>query len=334
MSISNIEKLRAATFAQSNYTQTVAQEKQEFFQDVVNERFSYASDYMVIKEESEIGTNKYNQVGARVTHAVSSGLTENFANEIKKIIFQYPSHEQYLGKMYQFNGAYWLTTNLNETTGASSHSLVRKCNNWLRWVNPQKPGETVSIPCVFTKEFTSTNFKDGSQGVIQISGDFVVLVQLNKATANISYNWRFVFNGHSFQVTQINNHLSSTYLILKMKEIDIQATDNTSANIANDVNAITEETELKILPSSAVKILKNESQTYSVHNYVGGVVGAHTFTITASGAPAWAYQLTINGGNEFTVKNLIECRVPLTITCEDNTTHETVAITITLGGLW
>lgn len=329
----NIEILRTVTFSQGDYTKSVAENKRDFFQDILDKRFEYATDYLIIKEETFCGSTEYSDIEARVTHAVSSGLTENFANEIKKIIFRKYTHEQYLGKMYQFNGAYWLTTNLNETTGLSSHSLVRKCNNTLKWVSPDGSGKVISVPCVFTKQFTSTSFDNGSQSVIQIDGDFMIFVQSNSLTKQISYNWRFVLNGHSFQVTQINNHLSDTLLILKIKEIDIQSTDNTTDNVANDVNAITKKEETKILPNETIKILLGETQDYSVYHYIDGIPSDETFDIVAHGLSGY-YELTIIDGNNFRVKNLKQSNTPLVVYCGNTATGDMTSIEILLGGNW
>ena len=206
MAISSVNRLKAASLSQGNYKKLVSEEKQQFYQDLIDERFEYATDYMIIEEECSVGSIVFKPLGARITHGLNSSSSNVFAKEFKKIIFQNYNHEQYLGKKYRFNGHTWLTTDLNEITNISSHSFVRMCNNVLNWYDPNDKTKLYSEPCVFTNQFTNTSFDNGSENVIQISGDFQILVQLNERTKTIAYNQRFVLDGLGFQVTQYDNH--------------------------------------------------------------------------------------------------------------------------------
>ena len=319
----NVRKLKAVSNSQGNYKKTVAENKQDFYQDLLDERFEYATDFMEIKEETSVGSNKYQKIGVRVTHAMNSGASSTFAKEFKKIIFKNFDHEQYLGKKYKFKGKTWLTTDMNEITNISSHSYVRQCNNTLNWYNPDNESELFSEPCVFTNQFSSTSFKEGSENVIQVSGDFQILVQLNERTKTIAYNQRFVLNGLSFQVTQYDNHRSDTYLIMKVKQIDVQANDNVVDNIATDI---------RILPQ-VIKILQGESQEFSVYEYAEGEETTETFNITASQAPIANYVLQVINGNKFKITNIAKSPVPLIIKCVGKKGGETT-MNIVLGGIY
>jgi hypothetical protein len=333
MSNSKVKRLGIVSISQGDYTKTVAENKQEFYQDIIDERFTYATDYKVIQEQVANGGTTYQDVGVRVTHAISSGLTENFAKETKKIIFQTYDHPQELGKMYKFDDFTWITVNSNEITSASSHSIVRKCNNILKWVDAIDSTKLYQWECVFTKQFTGTNFDDGNKGVPQIAGQFWVIVQQNAQTNLIKFNQRFMFDGHTFQVIQIDNHLSKTYMTLKLKEIDIQANDNVDDNISNDTNLTPSGTETKILPQ-VVKILQSASQAYTIYKYVNGVANSNTFTITGSQAPSANYTLTIVDGNHFTITNIAQTPITLIIRCVNNVTAEETELEIVLGGVW
>lgn len=334
MSNNSINRLKAASFSQGNYTKTVAQQKQDFYQSLIDDRFEYATDYVEIKEEVCVGSLKFSKIGARVTHALSTNATSTFANEFKKIIFQKHDHEQYLGKKYKFNGHTWLTTDLNEITNISSHSFVRMCNNTLNWRDTKDQTILYSEPCVFTNQFTNTSFKDGTENVIQVSGDFEILVQLNERTKTIAYNQRFVLNGLGFQVTQYDNHRSPTYLIMKVKQIDVQSNDNVVDNIANDTQGVVStETEIKILPQ-VIKILEGESQTFSIYKYVNGIANNDTFTIVGTQTPSDSFTLTIVDGNHFTITNNASSPIPLLVECTDNVSQEEIEMPIVLGGIY
>lgn len=334
MANSNIDKLRMTSLSQGNYTQTVAENKIEFFQDLVNDRFSYATDYTTVGEQNAVGSTIYNSIGVRVTKGIASGLSENFANEVKKIIFQDYNHEQYLGKQYTYKNKTWLTVNANETTGASSHSLVRQCNNILKWVDPNNSENVLQWDCVFTKQFTNTNIKEGSEGVPQVSGDFMILVQQNDITKKISFNKRFIFNGHAFQVNQVNNHLSSTYMTLKLFETQIQPSDDLINGIANANGTTPLDTRVDILPN-VIRLLEGQTQAYTVYNYINGVPNADVFSIACTNVPSANYEFTQVDGNNFTVKNVAESTY-LIVSCTNITTPSTpvAIINITLGGIW
>lgn len=327
--------MKANSPSQGRGSGIVAEKKQQFYQDLIDERFEYATDYMTIKEETSVGSLCFKPVGVRVTHGVNNTSATNvFAKEFKKIIFQNYDHEQYLGKKYKFNGHTWLTTDLNEITNISSHSFVRMCNNVLNWYDPKDSTKLYSEPCVFTNQFTNTSFDNGSENVIQISGDFQILVQLNERTKTIAYNQRFVLDGLGFQVTQYDNHRSPTYLIMKVKQIDVQANDNVVDNIANDTQGVSSDaTEIKILPQ-VIKILQGKNQTFTVYKYVNGEANSDSFTISASQAPSENYSLTVVNGNSFTIQNIAQSPIPLIVQCVDNNTQEEIEMTIVLGGIY
>ena len=334
MAISSLNKLRAASRSQGDYKKTVAEQKREAYQDLIDERFEYATDYMQIKEETKNGCLCFKPVGARVTHAMSSNATTTFAKEFKKIIFREYDHEQYLGKKYKFNGKVWLTTDLNEITNISSHSYVRMCNNVLNWYAPNDKTKLYSEPCVFTNQFTNTSFDNGRESVIQVSGDFQIFVQLNERTKTIDYNQRFILDGLGFQVTQYDNHRSPTLLILKVKQIDVQSNDNVVDNIANDTQGVkSNTTEIKILPQ-VIKILEGDTQVFTVYRYIDGEQSFDSFTTTVSQAPSSNYELEILSGNSFSIKNISQSPIPLIIQCVDNETSEGIEMPIVLGGIY
>ena len=333
MALSSLDRMKNNSSSQGRGRKTVAEQKQQFYQDLIDERFEYATDYMTIKEETSVGSLCYKPIGVRVTHGVNNtSATTTFAKEFKKIIFKNFDHEQYLGKKYKFKGHTWLTTDLNEITNISSHSFVRMCNNTLKWYDPKDKTVLYSEPCVFTNQFTNTSFDNGSENVIQVSGDFQILVQLNERTKTIAYNQRFVLDGLGFQVTQYDNHRSPTYLIMKVKQIDVQANDNVVDNIANDTQGVqSNKTEIKILPQ-IIKILQGQSQTFTVHKYVDGIANADAFDIVGTQAPSSNFVLTIDGPNTFTITNVQQSPIPLLLQCADTSSGEEIEMPIVLGG--
>lgn len=335
----DFNKLSKATYSQYNYKDSIGKNIAEFFQDLVNVRFESASDYIspkddnAVLEQTRLGGIEYKAIGVRKTHAINAGVNENFANEFRKLIFHPYTHEQYLGKQYKFDNSVWLTVNLDTRTNASSHSLIRKCNNVLKWVDDKNSNIINQWDCVFTKKFSGTGFEWGSQEVPQASADGIILVQQNELTKKIKINQRLLFDGYAFRVEEINNHLSKTYMSFNLTAVPIEATDDVVNNIANGQGLSTTSivNEDKILPNTK-KILQGQSQTYTVYNYVGGVKTNTKFDITTSQAPLTSYEVRIDSDNQFTITNTKKSPIPLIVRCINQDTNQDTSIEIVLGG--
>jgi len=244
------------------------------------------------------------------------------------------SSSRFLGKYYQFDGETWLTINTNTRIGASISAILQRCNNTLKWFDSN--GILHSWACVFQRTLSGTGFDYGSEGVPEIGADVVIKVQRNSETEAIPFNQRFIFDGHAFQVRQINNHISDTYMELYIFEIQVQSNDDVVNDIANTNGEVLPTTNaIRILPE-LTKILQGTSQTFSVYNYVDGVPNSDTFNITVSGAVAGVnYTLSILDGNNFRITNILESNEPLTITCVSKTNPSDVVVdNILLGGIW
>lgn len=325
--------LRSVSTSQYSYTDNVGKNISDNYQDAINDRFSYATDFEVIREQIENGSKKYKKLGVRITSVINPTVGDNYGDQYKKIIFKTYNYPKELGYMYRFNNKTWLAVNTRTVTNLSGHSIVRMCNNTLKWVDKTDKTKLCIWECVFTSHLSNSSFDYGTKEVVQVSGEVVILVQRNAETNQITYNDRFIFDGKAFQVNQIQNHLSKTYLIIKMFETQIQPEDDIINNIAS-ANTLTPTTSTqKILPDT-LTIPINSTQEYTVYNYINGVASGDTFTITASGIPAEYYTLNIVGGNSFSVTALKANNLPLLVTCTNNITFAKIERHLTLTKGW
>lgn len=294
--------------------------------------FDAANTYEKIDEQIESGSNVFNEIECRLTSLIDPKTGKDFGDQFRKIIFDSYDHNKWLGQYYRINNEYWLATNTNTRVGASASSILRYCNNRLKWYDENEILH--DVPCVFSREIGSENMKDGSAGVPQIWGTVKIQIQRNNETEKIKLNQRFIFDGFAFQLQQINNHISSTYMELYMFETQTLETDDLINNIANgESKTPISGTQIKILPS-ITSIYLNETQVFMVSKYVNGIANQDTFNVTCEGVNQDNYELNIIDGNSFSIKNLIPSDNMLKIICTDITSSESVSIAIKLTKSW
>lgn len=315
-------------------------------QEMINDTWLDTSTLESVQGQIELGGSEYSTESVQLNSVINPTTGQSFGDDYRKIIYQNYSQnvlspqlnptgnsQRFLGKYYQFDNSTWLTINTNTIVGALTTAIVRRCNNTLKWYD--KTGVLHEWACVFDRDLTSTNLDEGSQGVAEIGADAVIQVQRNSETDSIPYNQRFIFDGHAFQIKQINNHVSSTYMEFYVFEIQVQANDDLVNDIANSTGEITPATdEIQVLPQITT-LSQGNSQTFSVYRYVDGEQTTDTFNIVASGPVVGVnYNLFNVTDNTFTIENLIASSTPLTIVCTDNQNQEQVSINILLTGGW
>lgn len=241
---------------------------------------------------------------------------------------------RFLGKYYKFNNYFWLTINTNTVVGSNASAVLQRCNNILKWIDAN--GVAHEWPCVFERKLSSTQFDLGSEGVAEIDATTLIKVQRNSETENIQYNQRFIFDGKAFQVSQINNHISDTYLEIYMFETQVQSNDDLINNMAN----IKQENMLTINGTRLIpeinSISQDQTEYFIVHRYENGIITSSQYDISIMGpADNVNYKLDIIDGNNFSITNIMRSDIPMTLICtnKENPT-DVVAMNILLTGEW
>lgn len=317
---------------------------QELRQAAVDDTWFDTSTVRKVQGQTMPGMRTYACESVQVNSVLDPKTGTSLGDNYRKIIYRVlkdneikddlTKTKRWLGKYYKLEGYTWLTINTNTNIGALATAVLEKCNNSLKWYDKDKILHV--WPCVFERTLGSTSFSWGSQEVPEVDSTTLIKVQLNEETAKIPFNQRFLFDGHAFQVKQLNNHISKTYLEIYMFETQIQANDDLENNIANlPDNVVPFTAESKILPE-VNNLLKGDTQTFTVYNYVDGKPNADTFSVVCSGPKENVnYILTIIDGNTFTIENLAQSYEPLVITCTNNSNpDDVVSVELLLGGLW
>lgn len=318
--------------AQLPIQQTPQEDWEESYQQGLDSYWENTSTVAIIQSQTAIGVKTYADENVQLNSVIKPTTGEKFGDYYRKLIHKtYKTVDNYLGKMYQFDNKTWLTINTDTIIGSLKTSIVRYCNNFLKWID--KNGILHSWECTFDTNLKGTKYDEGTEGVPQIKADAVILVQRNEFTNLIPYNQRFIFDGYAFQTQQIDNHFSQSYMIFYLFATQIQEGDDLINNIANASELEPMTTEQKILPQT-VKILQGKAQVYNIYNYVDGIKNADTFTVTTSQAPTANYVLTIIDGNNYSIKNNTQTPIPLIVECKNDTTQEVATMTIKLGGLF
>ena len=183
---------------------------------------------------------------------------------------------------------------------------------------------------------TYTNFKWGNRGVVEPSGDIIVVVQRNEYTSQISINDRFLFDGVGFKVKQFLNELNPNYLELYMMKTPELDGDDLNDNIA--INDRQEEKEVLhnvVISPNISKINQGETIQFSVYNYINEVKQSDEFSVEIQNVPKEYYELNIIDGNNFEIKNVKEYQInPMTVECKDTAMGDSFQKNIWLGGNW
>lgn len=330
------------------YMKSIAQDPvkdwREVTQQMINDTWSDTSTVETVKGQKALGLKTYSDESVQLNSLIDPKTGTSFGDNYRKIIYKVLADNlinedltlttRFLGKYYQFEDYTWLTINTNTTIGSCASAVLQKCNNLLKWYDLN--GVLHEWPCVFERTLSSTGINYGSQGVPEVGADTVIKVQLNDETASIPFNKRFLFDKHAFQVKQINNHISSSYMEIYVFETQVQADDDLINNIAGADGKIQPTTTKTEITPDINKILAGKTQSFSVYKYIDGIQQADTYNISVTGAILGVnYSFDIVDGNNFTITNLKESTSPLIISCENKNDSEDIVVkNILLGGIW
>lgn len=170
----------------------------ELFQETLNEQFYNASNWYTIEEETEIGSQEYQDVDVRIAHTINSETGLKLGDDWKTLYFKDVGSPPALGRLYRFDDSVWLTINIESGKNLTATCTIRRCNNSLRWVD-ERTGAYYEEPCII--EYLVKEPRDYlTQGSpFRTPGGFLhINVQFNKRTNLIKENNRFLFGnpGH------------------------------------------------------------------------------------------------------------------------------------------
>lgn len=240
----------------------------------------------VIEEQVDIGSDEYRCIEAWVTPTVADVSTgTKDSNDFLKMIFRDITHTVKRGLYYRFDGNYWIVHTYNQFNGLTQYVGVRRCNNWLRVIDPND-GTVYQQPCVIGYDMSSPGIQISSY-VITPNNHATITTQANEKSLRLfKLNTRFIISGRPFKLYSFQNALSysatdeqPTYLELDLYLDEVHDGDDFENGIADNgtynfttestISQVAEGAELTIvgLPS---KIKQYQSVTVEVKLSVNG----------------------------------------------------------------
>ena len=173
----------------SSYRKTVKDSILDIYQDKINNEWEYASDVFLIQEENPFASKNYSEIEVRINSVKVPEVNTKASDDYKKIIFKNPDGHYGIGCLYYFMDNYWITTKTNMLGSATDSVIVRRCNNFLKWMD--KNGVVHNEPCVF--EYTvSGNNNAKTTDITSVSGNIKAYIQRNTVTQQLYSNQRFL----------------------------------------------------------------------------------------------------------------------------------------------
>lgn len=202
-------------------------ELQQAFMDAT---WDNTSARKTIEEQDDFGAKSYHKVDVWINSSI--GTTTTFMKngaDYCQILFQDIERKVIRGLYYKFDDNYWISDFTNPYQGLVSDVTLRRCNNYLRIVDPEN-GNLFQIPCVVDYDMSSPQVQISSY-IITPNNHATVYVQANSDTMRLfKLNTRYILNGRPFKLNAFQNALNTgidepvptvLYLDLYLDEIHV-----------------------------------------------------------------------------------------------------------------
>ena len=210
-------------------------------QEYVNLQWDNTTALFTIQEQDDIGSLTYHEIEAWITPTVADttrGLTD--VRDFNKLVFKDIDHRIKRGLMYKFDDNYWIVHSYNHYTGVVQDCGVRRCNNFLRIIDPLT-GKLESIPCCVDYDMASPA-QQTSRYIITPNNHALVIVQGNDLTLRLlKTNTRYMLSGRPFKLLSYQNAVEysakeqqTTLLYLDMYLDEIHDKDDIEKQIADN----------------------------------------------------------------------------------------------------
>ncbi len=177
----------------------------DHMQALIDDRWDNTTTLFDIKRENPFGSLEFDDIDAHVIHAIDKSTGMKQGDDFRELIFRDLSVTVELGTCWYFDDNYWLAINLDEYNRTSKNIFVRRCNNTLRWYDPED-GHLIEIPCILDYDATSPS-PQVDNDIVTPNNHIVITCQGNATTAQIQENQRFLFGQRAFKVTGYNNYM-------------------------------------------------------------------------------------------------------------------------------
>lgn len=182
-------------------------------QALINDRWDNSTqNNFNVWQEKPFASGQYELVDVSIDTGVDIGTGYKKGEDFKIFSHKDISHEVQLGTMFKTDADYWICINTNAYASAINSCEVRRCNNILKWINPDN-GYVYQQWCVIEYELSKPQ-PSKDKDVVVANGHISIIVQGNDLTRAIRKNQRFIFNGQPYKLagfqTLLDDHANQT----------------------------------------------------------------------------------------------------------------------------
>jgi hypothetical protein len=150
----------------------------------------------------------FEKIEAWTNSVVGQGTSMRNGHDFVQLAFRDIDYYTIQGRYYQFDNNYWITTFDDEHDSISKTIVVRRCNNYMKIVDPEN-GAIFSIPCAIEYDMSSPS-SQVSRYIVTPNNHATVIVQGNKDTERLfKINTRYLFGGRPFKLYSYQNTILS-----------------------------------------------------------------------------------------------------------------------------
>lgn len=244
-------------------------------QALINERWENSTQTIFsVYQQADIGLDEWIEQPISIDTAIDIGTGFKKGDDFKVFSHKNISADMKLGIMFRTEEDYWICTNTNGYASPTNSCEVRRCNNVMKWVDPET-GFVNQQWCAIDYELSSPR-PSKDKDIVVADGHIFVLVQGNDLTRSIPKNQRFIFNGLAFKLSAYQTLLNkddvtfhSNLLYMDMYADPIQPSDDVVNGIAN---AIDYQYNIELQPDITEQIDGFEGQVMATVTCNGEVV--------------------------------------------------------------
>ena len=244
-------------------------------QALINERWENSTQTIFsVYQQADIGSDEWIEQPISIDTAIDIGTGFKKGDDFKVFSHKNISADMKLGIMFRTEEDYWICTNTNGYASPTNSCEVRRCNNVMKWVDPET-GFVNQQWCAIDYELSSPR-PSKDKDIVVADGHIFVLVQGNDLTRSIPKNQRFIFNGLAFKLSAYQTLLNkddvtfhSNLLYMDMYADPIQPSDDVVNGIAN---AIDYQYNIELQPDITEQIDGFEGQVMATVTCNGEVV--------------------------------------------------------------
>lgn len=199
--------------------------------------FMFASDIFPVKKEYPVGSGVFKDIIARVQRITIPDKAQFLGDDYRKLLFKELNEPVEVGYKFILDNDKWVCYNTDNMGAITKTCHIRRCNSSLRWKN--KYGAIEEEPCVVDYfKFTFTNNSIEFDKQMRLGGNLrLLIVQANSKTNTFERDMRFIFNGLSWRITNMERLGHDGLIEITVEEHQVDKTSDSMVERVADFNS-------------------------------------------------------------------------------------------------